>query len=108
MFKNENDKISESLAPNALLALRLNSNSSLNQWTIITDASVGLMPVMVTPRLGIAPEPLLEADGATPVVIDLSDTRRTLTSAAGYKEISIQPTGMDGTYYKLAASGGGL
>lgn len=106
MFKNEYDVLGARIPSNNPASVKNSSSNTINQWTVDTDATAGTLTVSFVPRLGAAPEPMYEADGVTPVVLDLSAPKRTILSAAGIKELQIVAAGMNGTYYAVNASGG--
>jgi hypothetical protein len=106
MFKSEYDKIGDKVAINTANIVITNPVNSVNQVTIDTDATAGLITVSTKARLGKALEPAFELDGATPLVIDLATGRRTFLLAASLKEIVTTAAGMNGTGYGLNSSGG--
>jgi hypothetical protein len=106
MYKSENDKfLKKGIAETGVL--EINSNAYKTQLTINTDATTGTLTIRVKTRLSQSLEPLMRADGVTPVVIDLSSLERTIGTSFAIREWESVPSGLNGTFYELASSGAG-
>jgi len=106
MFKSEDDKIGAKVASNAANSVKLNADNTINQVSIDTDATAGIITFLVVARLLSVPEPAFEIDGITPLTVDLSTGRRTVNILSGIKEVQVTAAGMNGTVYGLNTSGG--
>lgn len=108
MFKEENDRKTGKLLPDAPAKLALNPNSIYTQFVINTDATVGNLLFSFKSRNSIADEPLPRSDGLTQVDVDLSTTERTVVFDVGLslQELSAIASGMDGTFYEIISSSG--
>jgi len=105
MFKTEFDKIGPEVVADAPNEIAMEPNNTINQITILTTATIGTITPTTKARLGDGQEPVFEADGTTPVVIDLASGRRTFLVFAGVKNVQTTASGMNGPY-SLASSGG--
>lgn len=105
MYKNEFDFDGDAVAADAPASVKCNPGNTVNQVSIETAATVGIVTFFATARRLEDPEPAYALDGVTQVAVDLSTGRRTVVIPAAAREISTTAAGMDAGY-RLLSSGG--
>jgi len=105
MFKSENDKTGETALADAPASVEVNSNSSVSNVFVDTEATAGVLLFFVTQRRSKVAEPLLDSAGVQ-VQMDLADPSRTLkVQGFAIREVSTTASGMDAGYRLLSSSG---